>query len=151
MAEKKNPRDSRFKNVILKHCVHVYVWLYFSDICNEESLRSSAEAPESRGPLMSWPLRSKLPRHYLSHWMPQESWNNLVPQQQKMHKRKEQEFVCVCVCVRVRVSVCISGRGEKCVWLAVLQQCSCHPICPPVTRVLFSQPEQHAQTEAGTF
>lgn len=41
--------------------------------------------------------------------------------------------------------------GKKCVWRAVLQQCSCHTICPPVMGVLFSRPEQHAQTEAGAF
>lgn len=75
--------------------------------------------------------------------MPQESWNNLIHQQQKTQKERARVWFCVCVCQGV--------GGKKCVWLAVLQQCSCHPICPPVTAVLFSWPEQHAQTEAGFF
>ncbi len=43
--------------------------------------------------------------------MPQESWNNLVHQQQKGHKRKEWECVFVCVCVRGwREEVCLACR-----------------------------------------
>lgn len=120
--------------------MHAYVWLYFRDSCNERCLGSRTKAPQSEGLFMSWPLMSKLLHHCLSPWMPQESWNNLVRQQQKRHKSKERECVSVCVSV---------GGGKKCVWLAVLQQCSCHPICPPLTGVLFSWPEQRAQTEAG--
>lgn len=43
------------------------------------------------GFLMSRPLMSKLLLRYLSDRMPQESWNNVVPQQQRME--------CVCVCM----------------------------------------------------
>lgn len=96
---------------------------------------------------MSRPPTSKLHRRCFSSWMPQESRNNLVQQKknkkkpekkQKRHKGEESE------------SEFVSG-GKKCVWRAVLQQCSCHTICPPVMGVLFSRPEQHAQTEAGAF
>lgn len=48
---------SWFKRVSFRLCMHVYVWFYFSDSCNGESLGSQAKAPESRG------LSMPRPRH----------------------------------------------------------------------------------------
>ena len=52
-----NQAAANLKRAHLRHFIHVYMWLYFSSSCNEDSLGSQAKAPESRGLLMSRPRR----------------------------------------------------------------------------------------------